>query len=196
MEDKIKYFTQSELKNLFKAIDSAEDRHKIRDMAIVRLAYYCGLRATEIGIITYANYNKATKEIYCKRLKGSWNNTIRIDKVTVKVLNNYIKEYGPFKDMDILFKSQEGNPISRKTLDRIMKKYCKKANINDVSKHHFHTLKHSCGVHLAESGLDIKEVNFWLGHKNINNTMVYFQFTTKQQEQLYKKLDKSSAMVK
>ena len=76
-----------------------------------------------------------------------------------------------------------------------MKKYCSDARIEDKSKWHFHSLKHSCGVHLAESGLDIKEVNFWLAHKIIENTMVYFRFTTKQQEAMYAKLEKQNAFV-
>lgn len=194
-ENKIKYFTRRELTSLFKAIEKSERKHSIRDLAIFRIAYYCGLRASEIGLIKYQNYNKAAAEIYCVRLKGSWNNTIRLNKDTKKALDKYIKEYGDFKDDDILFQSQEKKPISRKTLDVLMKKYCENAKIQDRSKHHFHTLKHSCGVHLAESGLDIKEVNFWLAHKNINNTMVYFQFTTRQQEQLYKKLSKDSLMI-
>lgn len=194
-ENKIKYFTQRELKSLFKAIEKSERKHSIRDLAIFRIAYYCGLRASEIGLIKYQSYNKVAAEIYCVRLKGSWNNTIRLNKDTKKVLDKYIKEYGSFNDDDVLFQSQEKKPISRKTLDVLMKKYCENAKIQDKSKYHFHTLKHSCGVHLAESGLDIKEVNFWLAHKNINNTMVYFQFTTRQQEQLYKKLSKDSLMI-
>lgn len=195
MEQPIKFFNQKELKQLFKAIEQSDSKHRKRDLAIFRVAYCCGLRASEIGLITLDNYNKSTGELYCKRLKGSWNNTIRLDKETIKVLNKYIRENTFNSDEDILFKSQEGKPISRKTLDVLMKKYSATANIKNTSLHHFHALKHSCGVHLAESGLDVKELNFWLAHKNINNTMIYFQFTTTQQQQLYKKLETNNKMV-
>ena len=195
MEQPIKFFNQKELKSLFKAIEQSDIKYKTRDLAIFRVAYCCGLRSSEIGLIDYGNYNKSTGELYCKRLKGSWNNTIRLDKETIKVLNKYIRENTFTSDEYILFKSQEGKPISRKTLDVLMKKYCKLANIKNTSLHHFHALKHSCGVHLAESGLDVKELNFWLAHKNINNTLIYFQFTSSQQEQLYKKLENSNKRV-
>lgn len=194
-QQKTKHFTQRELKRLFKAIEAHKSRFKLRNIALFRIAYFCGLRASELGLIRYENYNKATGELYCQRLKGSWNNTIRLNKETKKALDVYIKHNGPFGQTDILFKSQENKPISRKMLDYLMKKYCKIAKVEDKSKCHFHTLKHSCGVHLAESALDLKEVNFWLAHKNIANTMVYFQFTTKQQEQMYRKLEKESQMV-
>ncbi|MDB2091114.1 site-specific integrase [Clostridium paraputrificum] len=195
MEETIKYFTQPELKKLFKVIEQSKGKYSLRDLLIFRLAYRCGLRATEIGLITRGDYNKNTKELYCKRLKGSLNNTIRLDKETNKLINKFIKNFGPFEDMDILFKSQKGGPISRKTLDLSIKKYCLAAQLQDPTKWHFHTLKHSCAVHLAESGLDIKELQNWLGHKSVNNTMVYFSFTTMQQQAMYNKLNKNCKMV-
>lgn len=89
-----------------------------------------------------------------------------------------------------MFISQKGLPISRKTLDKLMKKYCEMAKIKDKDKWHFHTLKHTRAVNLAESGLDLKEIQYWLGHKEISNTQIYFQFTSSQYETLYKKLKK------
>jgi len=69
------------------------------------------------------------------------------------------------------------------------------AKIKDENKWHFHCLKHSTAVHLAESDLDIKEVQFWLGHKSVNSTLCYFQFTTQQQKNMLKKLEKQSMLV-
>ena len=71
-------------------------------------------------------------------------------------------------------------PISRKTLDVLMKKYCHLAKISDIYKHHFHTLKHTAAVHLAESQIDIKGLQYYLGHKSVTNTLIYFQFTIKK----------------
>ena len=195
MDTTIKYFTQNELKRLFNAIKNSGDRHALRNVCIFRVAYRCGLRATEVGLLKLEYYNKSKGELYCKRLKGSWNTTIALDKKTAQVLNRYIKEYGIKEESKILFESQEQKPISRKTLDYLMKHYCKMANIKDENKWHFHCLKHSTAVHLAESGLDIKEVQFWLGHKSVNSTLCYFQFTTQQQKMMLKKLEKHSMLV-
>jgi len=193
--DTIKYYTQEELRQIFRTIEKMKKRHWIRDLTLIRIAYRCALRASECSLITLGNYNKVKEELFCKRLKGSWSNTIRLDGETSKLLNKYIKLYNITNADSVLFRSQEGTPISRKSLDYIMKFYCTAAKIQDKSKHHFHVLKHSAAVHFAESGLDIKDINFLLGHKNINNTMVYFRYTTAQQSQLYKKLEKNNAMV-
>lgn len=185
--DEIKFFTNDELKRLFKAIKDSDDKYKVRNEAIIKVAYYCALRASEVGMIMITDFNISRNEIYCRRLKGSQNNTLRIiDKDILRALKRYIREYSP---KDILFKSQKGNPISRKTLDAMMKEYCKKANIQDTTKWHFHTLKHTKAIDLAESGLDLREIQYWLGHKEVSNTEIYLEFTSKQYESLYQKLD-------
>lgn len=194
-ETKIKYFTQQEAKNLFDAISSSDNIHMVRDFAIFRIAYRCGLRVSEIAMIKLGDYNISKGELYCKRLKGSCNNTIRLDEKTRYALDRYIKEQNITSNSEVLFKSQKGNPISRQVLDYLMKKYCREANISDTGKYHFHALKHTTAVHLAESDMDIKELQWWLGHKAVTNTEIYFQFTTKQQERMYEKLSQRSEMV-
>lgn len=193
--NKIKYLTQEETKNLFNSIKNFDSTHSVRDLAIFRVAYKCGLRVSEIALIKLQDYNAAKSELYCKRLKGSCNNTIRLDNETKNALDKYIKENNISSNSEVLFKSQKNNPISRQTLDYLMKKYCTLANIADKKKYHFHTLKHTTAVHLAESDMDIKELQWWLGHKTVTNTEIYFQFTTKQQEKMYTKLEEKSEMV-
>ena len=188
----IKYFTQEDLRSLFKAINKSGGKYAPRDYCIFRVAYRCALRASEVGLLKLSHYNNQQGELYCQRLKNSQNNTIRLDDETRKSLDKYLKGE---EISDTLFLSQMNRPISRQTLDLLMRKFCKQAKIPDKSKWHFHTLKHSIAVHLAESGLDIKELQYYLGHKNINSTMVYFQFTTKQQEEMYRKLEDNGMLV-
>lgn len=192
---KIKYLTQSELIRLFKSIENYNSSHSIRDLAIFRVAYRCGLRATEIKILNLEDYNINRGDLYCKRLKGSNNNTIRLDYKTKLVLDDYLKHYKLLQASGAIFQSQKNKPISRQSLDYLMKKYCTLGNIEDRTKHHFHAIKHTTAVHLAESNMDIKELQWWLGHKSVSNTEVYFQFTTKQQERMYEKLANCSEMV-
>ena len=194
-KEKTKFFTQKEMTALFNAIKVHKSSHSTRDLAIFRIAYRCGLRVSEIGLIRLEDYNASKGELYCQRLKGSNNNTIRLDEKTKCALDKYIAEEKITCNSEILFKSQKGNPISRQTLDYLIKKYCTAANIADKSKYHFHTLKHTSAVHLAESDMDIKELQWWLGHKSVTNTEIYFQFTTSQQDKMYEKLEKRNEMV-
>ncbi len=189
MQDKIKYLTEKEFQKLIKAIEKTKNTEKgrywLRDKLMFLIAFECGLRASEVGLLKKEYYNPMANELYCKRLKGSNNNTIRLTKKTSNLLKKYINDSN--NDSEYIFRSQKNNLITKYTLNKLCKKYFKIAKL-DMGKAHFHTIKHTTGVYLAEQGLDIKEVQYILGHKKIDNTLIYFQFTTKQQEELYKKL--------
>jgi integron integrase len=61
--------------------------------------------------------------------------------------------------------------VSEKTIQRNMKQAIKASNI---TKHAgVHTLRHSFATHLLMSGVNIREVQELLGHKNVETTMIY-----------------------
>ena len=186
----IKYLTSNEKEALFHVIENDTSLHSIRNRAIFFLAEYCGLRASEVGKLRISDFDIQKKEIYVRRLKGSKNNTLRIlDAYVYDALLEYISlRKSNTISSDLMFISQKGNPISRKTIDDIMKKYCSLAGI-PKDKSHFHVLKHTRTITLAELGLDTKEVQNWIGHKSVRNTEIYLQFTSRQQETLYQKYE-------
>ena len=196
VEKGLKYFSREEVARLVKACEKDKRKYARRNEALIKLSLYCGLRVSEVGLIKREDFNMSFWKIYCRRLKGSYSNTLRIVDNhifprTQPALRKYIHRLdAEHNSSPYLFSSAKGNPISRQQLDLIMKDYCQKAGIQDTGKWHFHTLKHTCGVILAESGLDIKEIQYWLGHKKVDNTLIYFQFTTLQQERMFQKLAK------
>lgn len=186
----IKYLYTEEKEKLYKTIDQSSSKHAIRNKAIFYLAEYCGLRASEVGLLCTDYFVPETREIYCHRLKSGNNNTLRI--IDDNVYNSLI-EYLKIKNSiyttpsKYLFTSNRGTPISRQMLDVLMKEFCAAAKICE-DKAHFHTLRHTRAVELADSGLEIREIQYWLGHCDIKNTEIYLQFTSKQHDKLYKKL--------
>ena len=129
------------------------------------------------------------KTLFCYRLKGSHANTIKIvDLHVVKALEDYLKERTERGiDSPYLFISQKGNPISRQRMDAMIKEYAKNTDI-PVEKRHIHVLKHTRAIDLAELDLDLDDVQFWLGHKNIANTMKYLAYTTTLKRKLFMQL--------
>jgi len=194
----IKYLTQEEFQKLLDSFEISkklylEDKNKQlfrfynRDKLIFLVTYECGLRASEVSKLKKDDFHEKSRELFCRRLKGSRNNTIRLTTSTSKLLSKFIREDN---GSQYIFLSRKNTPLSRQQLTRICKRYFSLADIAR-EKQHFHTLKHTAGVHLADLGLDIKEVQYILGHRNVENTMIYFDFTSKQQEVLYAKLGRN-----
>jgi integrase/recombinase XerD len=48
-----------------------------------------------------------------------------------------------------------------------------------------HTLRHSYATHLLEAGVNIRRIQQYLGHSNLNSTMVYLHLTTQGHEHAY-----------
>jgi integrase len=63
--DRRKYLTEEELKRFFAVIKN------VRDRALFTVAYWRGLRASEIGSIPWSDWNQKKRQIWITRLKGS-----------------------------------------------------------------------------------------------------------------------------
>jgi len=142
----IKYLTEKEFNKLIITIENTQDRYWLRDKLLFLLAFECGLRASEIGDLKINEFSYENSELFCRRLKGSRNNTIKITEETSNLLNYYI--HNKHRESEYIFISNKGNKITKFTLNKICKKYFKLANL-PMEKSHFHTIKHTAGVHLA-----------------------------------------------
>jgi site-specific recombinase XerD len=182
----IKYLTQDELRRLFKVITSR------RDKALFLLAYRHGLRASEVGLLKVDDIDFARGRIRIVRKKNSLGGEQTMQTDEMKAIKAWLKERP--NHTNALFPSREGWPISRRTLDYHMKRYGKAAGI-PPDKCHFHVLKHSIATHLLDAGADIRFVQDWIGHKNIQNTTVYAQISNKAREEQARKLFASPMIV-
>lgn len=172
----IKFLTEDELKALFKVI--AKDGNK-RDRAIFLTGYRHGLRASEIGLLRVSDIDFSKMRLSVHRLKNSYSGVNSIQPDEARILKSYLKSRD--SDSPYLFLSKRGLPISRQMLDVLTKKYGEQAKIPS-DKQHFHVMKHSIATHLLDAGADIKFVQDWLGHANIQNTEIYAKFSAVSRE--------------
>lgn len=188
MDKTIKFLTSTEWRELYRTMENDTGTNAIRNRAIFNLGKYCALRASEIGLLRIDDYNHENQTIHCRRLKNGNSNTLKIiDSSVLTSLTEYLS-IRPSSALP-LFLSQEMKPISRQSLDLIMKNYCKKTSIPE-DKRHFHALRHTRAIEIIEATGNIYDAQFWLGHKNVQNTLIYLRYTTKQQEQLYQLLSR------
>jgi type 1 fimbriae regulatory protein FimB len=162
--EKIKFLSFDELRRLLAVIE------RKRDKALFLIAYRHGLRASEVGKLRRDDLDLKRMQITLSRLKGSLGGIHPMQADEVRLLKAYLKSRED--DSAILFPSNRSLPISRAQLDVLMKQYGDLAGI-PKEKRHFHVLKHSIATHLLEVGADLRFVQDWLGHADIESTVVY-----------------------
>lgn len=182
----IHVLTQEELQRLFAVMTPKRDR------ALFRLAYRHGLRASEIGLLGRTDVDLHTGRLTVHRLKGSLSGIYPMQPDTQRLLTAYLRsrtDRSPY-----LFISNRQLPISRYTLWHLMQRYGAAVDL-PPEKRTFHILKHSIVTHLLDAGADLAFVRDWLGHANIQNTLLYARLTTVTRDTIARKVFASPSIV-
>lgn len=183
----VKYLHQDELAKLLGCIASK------RDKAMFLLAYRHGLRVSEVGMLRPEDIDLSRGRIRIERLKNSQGGEHPMQPDEMRILRAWMKERpstNPYLFAGIITEL----PISRQSLNLLMKHYCQKAGI-PADKSHFHVLKHSIATHLLDAGADIRFVQDWIGHKNIQNTVIYAHLSHKARDETARRVFATPSIV-
>lgn len=171
MNTELHYLTKEEIHKLLSVIAV----RSARDYAIWSVAYWHGLRASEVGKLQLSDWRGDTSRLFVRRAKGSNSGEYLCRDVVAAAIKAWLKVRG--SDPGPLFPSRRGSrPISRQRLHNLMREYCELAHILHP-RNHFHVLRHSIAVHMADKGIGVAQIQDWLGHKDITSTMVYVKIT-------------------
>lgn len=184
----ISYLTQSQVQDLLDHILSTRDR------AIFTVAYWRGLRASEVGQLRVDDYRADVKRLFVRRVKGGTSAEYVLCPAEVQALNAWLKVRGT--DPGPMFVARGSAPISRQRLHNLMRNHAAILGF-PPDRRHFHCLRHSIATHLVEQGMDIMMIRDWLGHRDIASTMVYARVTNptrdRASERLYKAISDRGA---
>jgi site-specific recombinase XerD len=170
---------EEEIEQFFEVIESPRDR------AIFRIMYHAGLRASEIGLLQLRDYQPSKDRLMITRLKGSNSGIHGLNRKESETLTAWLMLRG--SQPGTLFPSRNHAPISRKTLHGLMRVYGERAGWPEKMRH-CHVLKHACCTHLLSRGFNVEQVRDWVGHENIQNTMIYARVTNARRDQMAKDL--------
>ncbi len=160
-----KYLIDSErihLEDLIKRFMST----KRRDCLLLKLGLVTGARAQELLNLKIDDFNFSEKTLFIRGLKGSNDREIPLSNSNFNDLKYYIQSE---KLEDKIF------PISYNRLRQIWQLY------RPVEKK-FHCLRHTFAIQLYKKTKDLRLLQYALGHRNINNTIIYADYVYTQTE--------------
>jgi site-specific recombinase XerD len=163
---------------------------KYRDKAILELLFSTGLRVSELADLKKENIN-LKKEEFSVSGKGGKIRVVFLSEQAKYWLKKYIdyrKDMNPY-----LFishdkrtgKDNEDEPLTTRSIQRIVQKYARVAGITKTVTPH--TLRHSYATDLLQNGADIRSVQTMLGHSSITTTQIYTHITDTELKKIYKK---------
>lgn len=166
------YLSIVEIENILDSMK--EDNNKdIRDKCLFELMYSTGLRVSEVSNIKIKDIDLKEKSVRVLG-KGSKERIVYFGDVCLNYIDKYLNIRNEFiknSDIEYLFINDNGEKLSRQSIEYIINKIMKKSLINH--KMSPHTLRHTYATHLLDNGADLRSVQELLGHDNLNTTEVY-----------------------
>jgi site-specific recombinase XerD len=163
------YLTRDEVALLLRAARRSP-RHCARNHAMILIAYRHGLRVSELVNLRLSDLDLAGGTIYCRRAKGSRSSLHPMKPDEVAALTKLLVRR-QLPASDYVFQSERSEKMSRSAFWRIVSKAGARAGL--PVKAYAHLLRHSCGYFLANKGCDLRLIQDYLGHKQIQNTVRY-----------------------
>ncbi|MFX0162674.1 MAG: site-specific tyrosine recombinase/integron integrase [Candidatus Hodarchaeota archaeon] len=159
-------------------------KRNARDYAIIVTFLHTGIRVQELCDIKLTDIDYENKTL---RIKGKGGKT-RIVRISSRALSSIKKHLETRKNTgsEFLFLSNRNRKLSKREVQRIVKKYILFAGLNP--KISCHKLRHTFATHSLQKGMDIRLIQRQLGHQKLSTTEKYTKISD---EFLSKEYDKA-----
>jgi site-specific recombinase XerD len=137
---------------------------------MILLAYRHGLRATELVGLRLSDLDLHAGTIYCRRAKGGRRSVHPMKEDEVAAVERVLRER-KWQSSEYVFESERSEKITRSAFWRVVSQTGERAGL--PLKTYAHQLRHACGYYLSNKGCELRLIQEYLGHKNINNTVRY-----------------------
>jgi len=184
----VEYMSETAVKALLAEPD-AGTRIGLRNRCFMILAYDTAARVQELADLRLRDIRLGKTPTIVITGKGSKTRMVPLMKPTVLHLENYLSAYHNRESLlseRPLFYSIRGGvpqPLSCDGIRKWMREYGETARekcreIPEIV--HPHLLRHSRAMHLYQNGMDLTLVSQWLGHAQLETTLIYAHADTEQ----------------
>jgi site-specific recombinase XerD len=161
----------AEIERLLAAVRNGASRLTKRDYAIVQLMLQTGIRVGELTRLRMADLESAQSRGLL-RIHGdgvSEGREVPLNSSVRKAVDAYLAERAGATS-EHLFLSVKGEPLSVRSVQRLVNTYAEAAGLENVSTY---TLRHTCGQRLLRDTGDLPLVARVMGHKRLETAIKY-----------------------
>jgi integrase/recombinase XerC len=180
---------EAEMTSLLEMPDAALPLGR-RDRAILELFYASGLRLSELVGLDVDDVNLSRRVVRVLG-KGGRERIVPFNRTTEAALRAWLKDWEglaatpPKKGAVPLFLNYQGQRLSTRSVDRLVRKYVAACSTRfGISPH---ALRHSFATHLLERGADLRAIQELLGHARLTTTQRYTHVNAAQLIDAYRK---------
>jgi integrase/recombinase XerD len=149
--------------------------------------YSLGLRLHEALFLQVSDIDGPRLQVHVHRGKGAKDRYVPLPEDTLALLRTYWKTHRhktwlfPATGRDHQQSPTATSPMRRTSVQGAFRKAKQRAGITKMGVA-IHTLRHSYATHLLEAGVNPRLIQRYLGHTQLETTMVYLHLTQKGQE--------------
>ena len=139
-----------------------------RTRVMLRVAYGCGLRVSELTHLRVADLDPARRLLWVRHGKGAKDRGVPLPDQLGDELGAYTRDRRP---TDWVFPGRAGRPVHVAVLQRAVPVARRAAGLDKPAT--CHTLRHCYATHLLEAGTDLPTLQRLLGHRHLSTTLGY-----------------------
>lgn len=168
----------------------------LRDRCIMMLMYDSAARIQELVDVKLGNFRWGKKPAVSLCGKGSKIRSVPISEKTAEHIRIYTSQFHADTKSDPdapLFYSLihgDRNPLSLRRVRDIIRKYSESARDKCMEvpvNVHAHLFRHSRAMHLYQHGMPLELISQWLGHANLETTLMYAHADTEHKRKAIEK---------
>ncbi len=150
-----------------------------RDYLFMRLMLKAGLRASEATALQPEHIGLMSGKLSVREGKGAKDRTLWVGEDLLEELREWTdRRNEEVDDMEgsgskFLLPTRKGTEVATSHLRRSVKRYARKASIEEVGRVSPHTLRHTFATRLYRETGNIRLTQKALGHSDLSTTMIY-----------------------
>ncbi|WP_251359118.1 tyrosine-type recombinase/integrase [Kangiella sp. TOML190] len=160
---------------------------RLRDEAILKTFYSGGMRRQELANLNISNINAKRKTLTIIKGKGSMDRVVPISNSALAAIARYLEELRPrlanISSGDALFLSKYGKRLCPSSITTLGGKYVSRSGIG--KKGACHIFRHASATELIRNDAKLPYVQEYLGHLDINSTVIYTHVTINDLSKAY-----------